>query len=159
MSSLKKQLKNKLANRSKHLEKCYKILDDCNYGNKRYALLSITSIIIEVGMCNAFKHTNITKTEAICKLYDDGVLNPLYRNFTSAVRSVRNNLVHINNTDGTDTEVLASIIESKDEKYFKSALNDLFGKDIKFNDKYLSKMYNMLADILDVDTLSLDLLW
>lgn len=105
---------------------------------------------------------NADNTSYICYMYDKGILNTDYQMLTNRVRSVRNNLVHVNITIGKDTEKLAIFLESIDEKYFKDTLNDLFGKDIKFDDKHLTKMYNILTDILDVETLRStfdDLLW
>ena len=159
---LKQQLENKVVNIEKFIDKCYRIIDDCSFSNKRYSLLSITSIIIETGMVNSFSKNNIANTGGICNLYKDGELNVKYRPFITRIRSVRNNLVHINLTTGKDTDKLAILLEKISEKYFKDALNDLFGKGIKFDDKYLTKMYNLLTDILNVETLRLefdDLLW
>ena len=151
---LKQQLENKVENIDKFLDKCYRVLDDCSCSNKRYSLLSVTSIIIETGMINSFSKNKITNTGGICKLYKDGVLNAKYRSLITRIRSVRNNLVHLNVTTGKDTEKLSTLLISKDEKYFKDALKDLFGEDIEFDDKYLTKMYNLLTDILNIDTLT-----
>ena len=151
--ALAAQIRNKIKNSSSYFDGCKSLILQHRISDNRTRLLIATTIIIETGMLNAYNQVGGDNTGAICDMYTDGKLNKEFQDVASAIRALRNDLVHLNVTTDISVKMSKAVVCSYSEDKFIEFLNDLFGEFDRLSIKDKKKLYSMITDSLGIDTL------
>lgn len=156
MSNMRDSLECKVSNIELFYDECKSRLRDFVISDKRIRLFVSTSIIMETAMLRAYEENGMTNSNAICKLYDNGILNMDYQKITTSIREVRNSIIHMNVSIETDILELRFTIKKMTSRKFKLYIDDLLGKYNKFTDRELRVLHEMLAEPLGIDVFKND---
>lgn len=156
MSNMRDSLECKVSNMDLFYNECKSRLNSFTISDKRIRLFVSTSIIMETAMLRAYAENGMTNSNAICKLYDNGILNMDYQKITTSIREVRNSIIHMNVSIEVDILELKFTIKKMSSRKFKQYIDDLFGEYNKFTDRELRDLHEMLASPLGIDILKLD---
>ena len=151
MSNMRDSLECKVSNINLFYDECKSRLSDFMISDKRIRLFVSTSIIMETAMLRAYAENGMTNSNAICKLYDNGILNMDYQKITTSIREVRNSIIHMNISIETDMLELKFTIKKMSSRKFRYYIDDLLGDYNKFTDRELRALHEMLASSLGID--------